>query len=60
LDEVTSGKKRKRVTIDGVVRGIELRVKKKKKPDPTPRNPFPSVVEKGLVTDEEARELWDM
>jgi hypothetical protein len=59
LDE-SSAKKRKRVTIDGVVRGIELRVKKKKKPDPTPRNPFPHVIEKGLVSETEARELWDM
>lgn len=52
-----TNKKRKRVTIDGKV---HLRVKKKTKPDPTPRNPFPDVVTKGLVSEEEARELWDM
>jgi hypothetical protein len=48
------------VTIDGVARSMGLRVKKKKKPDPTPRNPFPHVVEKGLVIELEARELWDV
>jgi hypothetical protein len=53
-----NGKKRKHVTIDG--RAIELRVKKKKKPDPTPRNPFPDVVSKGLVSEIEARQLWDI
>jgi len=53
-----STKKRKRVTIDG--KGIHLRVKKKTKPDPTPRNPFPDVVTKGLVSETEARGLWDM
>lgn len=51
-------KKRKRVTIDG--KSLHLRVKKKTKPDPTPRNPFPDVVTKGLVDEVEARELWDM
>ncbi|KAK8865608.1 hypothetical protein IAR55_000752 [Kwoniella newhampshirensis] len=51
-------RKRKRVTIDG--RNIHLRVRKKKRPDPTPRNPFPDVVTKGLVSETEARELWDI
>jgi hypothetical protein len=45
------------VTIDG--KSLHLRVKKTK-PDPTPRNPFPDVVTKGLVDEVEARELWDM
>jgi hypothetical protein len=57
-DEERKQKKRKRVTIDA--KDIQLRVKKKTKPDPTPRNPFPDVVTKGLVRDEEARELWDL
>jgi hypothetical protein len=43
------------VTIDG-----GMRLKKIKKPDPTPRNPFPDVVTKGLVSEMEARELWGM
>ncbi|WVF70990.1 hypothetical protein IAT40_005786 [Kwoniella sp. CBS 6097] len=51
-------RKRKRVAIDP--KSISLRVKKKKRPDPTPRNPFPDVVTKGLVSEEEARELWDV
>lgn len=51
-------RKRKRVTIDG--QNIHLRVRKKTRPDPTPRNPFPDVVTKGLVSEKEARELWDM
>ncbi|WVQ96974.1 hypothetical protein IAU59_004083 [Kwoniella sp. CBS 9459] len=51
-------RKRKRVVIDP--KSISLRVKKKKRPDPTPRNPFPDVVTKGLVSEEEARELWDV
>ncbi|THH02091.1 hypothetical protein EW026_g749 [Hermanssonia centrifuga] len=34
------------------------RVKKRKKAEPTPRNAFPHVVEKGLVSDTEARELY--
>ncbi|WVQ85715.1 hypothetical protein IAT38_007881 [Cryptococcus sp. DSM 104549] len=51
-------KKRKRVTIDG--KDIHLRVKKKTRPDPTPRNPFPDVVTKGLVSEDEARDLWDI
>ena len=38
----------------------QLKFKRNKKPDPTPRNAFPDVVTKGLVTPEEARELWDM
>ena len=50
--------KRKRVRMD--VKDPVLRVKKKTKPDPTPRNPFPDVVTKGLVSEAEARELWDM
>ncbi|KAI5120651.1 hypothetical protein M0805_007988 [Coniferiporia weirii] len=33
------------------------RVKKRKRAEPTPRNAFPHVVEKGLVSDAEAREL---
>jgi hypothetical protein len=57
-DEERKTKKRKRVTIDA--KNIQLRVKKKTKPDPTPRNPFPDVVTKGLVSEAEARELWDM
>ncbi|KAL1405192.1 hypothetical protein Q8F55_008817 [Vanrija albida] len=52
-------RKRKRVTIGGG-RTIHLRVKKQTKPDPTPRNPFPDVVTKGLVSETEARELWDI
>lgn len=51
-------RKRKRVTVDG--QNIHLKVRKKTRPDPTPRNPFPDVVTKGLVSEEEARELWDM
>ena len=51
-------KKRKRATMDG--NRIHLKVRKKTKPDPTPRNSFPDVVTKGLVTEKEARELWDM
>ena len=57
-DEERKQKKRKRVTIDA--KNIQLRVKKKTKPDPTPRNPFPDVVTKGLVSEAEARELWDL
>ncbi|TFY68274.1 hypothetical protein EVJ58_g1119 [Rhodofomes roseus] len=34
------------------------RMKKRKKAEPTPRNAFPHVVEKGLVSDSEARELF--
>jgi len=36
------------------------RVKKRKRAEPIPRNAFPHVVEKGLVTDSEARELYNM
>ncbi|KAF8625442.1 hypothetical protein AX15_005399 [Amanita polypyramis BW_CC] len=36
------------------------RVKKRKKAEPIPRNAFPHVVEKGLVTDSEARELFNI
>lgn len=50
-------KKRKRVIFDS---NIQLRLPKKVKPDPTPRNPFPDVVTKGLVAEAEARELWDL
>jgi hypothetical protein len=57
-DEERKVKKRKRVTIDA--KNIQLRVKKKTKPDPIPRNPFPDVVTKGLVSEAEARELWDL
>ncbi|KAI0769452.1 hypothetical protein BD413DRAFT_85089 [Trametes elegans] len=34
------------------------RVKKRKRAEPIPRNAFPHVVEKGLVSDTEARELY--
>jgi len=34
------------------------RVKKRKRAEPIPKNAFPHVVEKGLVTDSEARELF--
>ncbi|GJE94983.1 Zn(II)2Cys6 transcription factor [Phanerochaete sordida] len=34
------------------------RVKKRKRAEPTPRNAFPHVVDKGLVSDAEARELY--
>ena len=51
-------RKRKRVTIGGNT--IHLRVKKQTKPDPTPRNPFPDVLTKGLVSEAEVRELWEM
>ncbi|KAG9221145.1 hypothetical protein CCMSSC00406_0005416 [Pleurotus cornucopiae] len=34
------------------------RVKKRKRAEPIPRNAFPHVVEKGLVSDAEARELY--
>lgn len=34
------------------------RVKKRKRAEPIPRNAFPHVVEKGLVSDSEARELF--
>ncbi|TRM69774.1 hypothetical protein BD626DRAFT_475226 [Schizophyllum amplum] len=36
------------------------RVKKRKRAEPIPRNAFPHVVEKGLVTDTEARELYNI
>jgi len=36
------------------------RVKKRKRAEPIPRNAFPHVVEKGLVSDAEARELYNM
>lgn len=53
-------KKRKRSVTEGGARSIHLRVKRQTKPDPTPRNPFPDVVTKGLIPEAEARELWDM
>ncbi|KAF8608925.1 hypothetical protein BDV93DRAFT_433742 [Ceratobasidium sp. AG-I] len=34
------------------------RVKKRKRVEPTPRNAFPNVLEKGLVREDEARELY--
>ena len=36
------------------------RVKKRKRVEPTPRNAFPNVLEKGLVREEEARELYNI
>ncbi|RDB16943.1 Transcriptional activator of proteases prtT [Hypsizygus marmoreus] len=36
------------------------RVKKRKRAEPIPRNAFPHVVEKGLVSDAEARELYNI
>ncbi|KAG9103474.1 hypothetical protein FRC06_010582 [Ceratobasidium sp. 370] len=36
------------------------RVKKRKRVEPTPRNAFPNVLDKGLVREEEARELYHM
>lgn len=36
-----------------------LTIRKRKRAEPTPRNAFPDVVTKGLVTEAEARELWD-
>ncbi|KAF6760337.1 hypothetical protein DFP72DRAFT_1062307 [Ephemerocybe angulata] len=36
------------------------RVKKRKRAEPTPRNAFPHVVDKGLVSDPEARELFNI
>lgn len=57
-EERGRSRKRKRVTIGGNT--VHLRVKKQVKPDPTPRNPFPDVVTKGLVSSAEARELWDV
>lgn len=58
-EERGRSRKRKRVTI-GNSKPIHLRVRRQTKPDPTPRNPFPDVVTKGLVSEAEARELWDM
>ncbi|WWC96649.1 hypothetical protein V866_003521 [Kwoniella sp. B9012] len=63
-EERGRSRKRKRVLIDPNLdlksMAMSLRVKKKKRPDPTPRNPFPDVVTKGLVSEQEARELWDI
>ncbi|WVQ71277.1 hypothetical protein IAR50_000803 [Cryptococcus sp. DSM 104548] len=59
-EERGRSKKRKRVTIDGREKNAHLRLMKKTRPDPTPRNPFPDVVTKGLVSEKEARELWDI
>lgn len=39
---------------------VSPRVKKRKRAEPIPRNAFPHVVEKGLVTDSEARELYNI
>ncbi|PFH51472.1 hypothetical protein AMATHDRAFT_40081 [Amanita thiersii Skay4041] len=39
---------------------LNVRVKKRKKAEPIPRNAFPHVVEKGLVSDSEARELFNI
>ncbi|KAL5631355.1 hypothetical protein ACGC1H_007019 [Rhizoctonia solani] len=36
------------------------RVKKRKRVEPTPRNAFPNVLEKGLVREDEARELYNI
>ncbi|QRW21567.1 Fungal Zn(2)-Cys(6) binuclear cluster domain [Rhizoctonia solani] len=36
------------------------RVKKRKRVEPIPRNAFPNVLEKGLVREDEARELYNM
>lgn len=38
----------------------QLRFKKRQKAEPTPRNAFPDVITKGLVTEPECRELWDI
>ncbi|KAL7423562.1 hypothetical protein Q5752_001142 [Cryptotrichosporon argae] len=57
-EERGRSRKRKRVTIGG--KSIHFKVRKQTKPDPTPRNPFPDVVTKGLVAEVEARELWDV
>ncbi|EKD00167.1 hypothetical protein A1Q2_05510 [Trichosporon asahii var. asahii CBS 8904] len=58
--EGPSHRKRKRKRDTQANTGIHLRVRKQTKPDPTPRNPFPDVVTKGLVSEAEARELWDI
>ncbi|WVR05573.1 hypothetical protein IAU60_002592 [Kwoniella sp. DSM 27419] len=59
-DEGERGRDRKRKRVGFDSKPVPFRVKKKKRPDPTPRNPFPDVVTKGLVSEEEARELWDV
>jgi hypothetical protein len=56
--QAEGSKKRKQVNFDS--KHIHLRVRKKTKPDPTPRNPFPDVVTKDLVSEAEARELWEL
>jgi hypothetical protein len=38
----------------------KVQVRRQTKPDPTPRNPFPDVVTKGLVSLQEALGLWDI
>ncbi|KAJ9125093.1 hypothetical protein QFC22_000046 [Naganishia vaughanmartiniae] len=38
----------------------QLRFKKRQKAEPTPRNAFPDVITKGLVSEAECRELWDI
>ena len=57
VDDRGKTRKRKRVRMDG---NVSFRVRKQTKPDPTPRNPFPDVVTKGLVGELESRQLWDM
>ncbi|ODN84061.1 hypothetical protein, variant [Cryptococcus amylolentus CBS 6039] len=59
-EERGRSKKRKRVAIDVTGKNVHLRLMKKTRPDPTPRNPFPDVITKGLVSETEARELWDI
>lgn len=38
----------------------QLRFKKRQKAEPTPRNAFPDVITKGLVSEAECRQLWDI
>lgn len=38
----------------------QLRFKKRQKAEPTPRNAFPDVITKGLVSEAECRELWEI
>lgn len=38
----------------------QLRFKKRQKAEPTPRNAFPDVITKGLVSESECRELWEI
>ncbi|CUA66751.1 Protein priB [Lentinula edodes] [Rhizoctonia solani] len=41
-------------------RDVYNRVKKRKRVEPIPRNAFPNVLEKGLVREDEARELYNI